>query len=252
MRRRSATDAARREPPLDRIGLDRARSGRPSAASRRGSSTARTSAAASRRRRAARIASSDAGQRRRAARAWTSTLPSAVASTGPATTGSPARVGGELAEQLVLRAAADDVDDVDLRARRARPPRWTVRGVGGGERVEDAARDLGRRSCRADRRPPAMRSGMSPGGMNAGSSTSMRGPPAGRAGGGGEERVEVVACRHVAQALLEQPQPADVAQEAGAAVDAALVGEVGGAGLGGERPVPASSRPTSDHVPLAT
>ena len=43
--------------------------------------------------------------------------------------------------------------------------------------------------------------------------------------GRGEEGVEVVALP-LAHALLEQPQPADVAEEAGAAVDADLVGEV--------------------------
>ena len=47
-----------------------------------------------------------------AARAWTSTLPSAVASSGPAITGNRAQIGGELAQQLVAHAAADDVQHI--------------------------------------------------------------------------------------------------------------------------------------------
>ena len=93
---------------------------------------------------------------------------------------------------------------------------------------------LGRRRRAGRPAAAAIRSGMPPGGMKAGSSTSMRGPPAGqprrprRGGRRGRPRC------HVAQALLEQPEPADVAQEAGAAVDADLVGEVGRAGRLGE------------------
>lgn len=45
------------------------------------------------------------------ARAWISPLPSAVASTGPAITGS-ACVGGQLAQQSVAGATADDVHDI--------------------------------------------------------------------------------------------------------------------------------------------
>ena len=40
-------------------------------------------------------------------------FPSAVASTGPASTGTPRRVGGKLAEERVLRPSADDVDRPD-------------------------------------------------------------------------------------------------------------------------------------------
>ena len=94
----------------------------------------------------------------------------------------------------------------------------------------------------------AIRSGMPPGGMKAGSSTSTAGPPAG-SGGGGEEQLVEVAALPLAQALLEEPQPADVAEEPGAAVDAELVGEVGEpGGLGEDRGVELEA----DERPRAT
>ena len=76
------------------------------------------------------------------ARACTSTLPSAVASTGPASTRQPGAVGRALAEQLVQRAAADDVDRAHVDAADAS---GLVRGVGERlrERSDDAARVLG-------------------------------------------------------------------------------------------------------------
>ena len=127
MRRRSATDAARASRRSTRsvsIALeadDRAQG------VERASRRARTSAAGV----TAAMPAADRLERVRAARRGRgpgrATLPSAVASTGPATTGQPGGVGGELAQQLVLRAAADDVDDVDRRGRRASAAWRTVR-----------------------------------------------------------------------------------------------------------------------------
>ena len=72
------------------------------------------SARARTRRRRARAATRGRRPANPCARACTSTLPIAVASTGPASTGSPDAVGGQLAQQLVERSAADDVDRVDI------------------------------------------------------------------------------------------------------------------------------------------
>ena len=90
-------------------------------------------------------------------------------------------VGDELAEQGVLGAAADDVDDVDPAA--GQPLR--VLDPGGerdGEAVQDAADDLA--GAGGDRWPvarqaSAIRAGMSPGARNSGASGSNTGPPAG-------------------------------------------------------------------------
>ena len=49
-----------------------------------------------------------------AARPWISTLPTAVASTGPANTAPTRTVRRQLAEQRVLASATDNVDGVDL------------------------------------------------------------------------------------------------------------------------------------------
>ena len=123
------------------------------------------------------------------------TLPRAVASTGPAITGQPGRVGGELAEQLVLRPAADDVDHVDRRARQV-GGRLDGAGVGGGERVEDAAHGLGRESAARARPPSAIRSGMPPGGMKAGRRRRSSGRRPGSAAAAASEVVEVVPRAH--------------------------------------------------------
>ena len=101
------------------------------------------------------------------ARAWTRMLPSAVASTGPATTGSAAGVGGQLAQQRVPRAAADEVDDLDRPRPVSRAASRDRPRVRGGEAVEDAAHE--RRAGPAGPARPvashasAIRAGMSPG-----------------------------------------------------------------------------------------
>ena len=92
--RASATADGRRE-ALPRLAASRRRP-----AARR--SSARTSA-----RTTSRASSSDASSP--SAIACTSRLPSSVASSGPASTGRPAALAVHAAEQLVARAAADDV-----------------------------------------------------------------------------------------------------------------------------------------------
>ena len=143
------------------------------------------------------------------------------------------RVGGELAEELVLRTAADDVEHVDARAGEQRQP-----GGPFGRRRRRASRGCSAPSLAgraAVRRAAAIRSGMPPGGMKAGSSTSI-GRAADRHGSSGEEELVEVAAMPFAKALLEEPQPADVAEEPGAPVDPELVGEVGDpSGLGEHR-----------------
>ena len=140
-------------------------------------------------------------------------------------------VGGELAQQRVLRPAADDVDDLDRPARQAG---GVVDGAGvrRGEAVEDAAHERGRpagAAGRPRRRHAAIRAGMSPGARNDGSSGSNTGPPARQRGGGLEQRLERLRRARPLprpQRLLEQPQAGDVAEEPDRAVDPALVGEV--------------------------
>ena len=163
----------------------------------------------------------------------------------------PAGVGGQLAEQLVARAAADQVDDLD-------------RSAGQPRRVADGPAEGARRGCRGctgrapaawpgsrwsrRRQAAAIRAGMSPGGRNDGSSGSMTGPPA-----GSSPAATSSAGRSLGAALelpgperlLEQPQAHDVAQVADPAVDAALVGEVRRAGSPRSATGASSSTPTS-------
>ena len=83
----------------------------------------------------------------------------------------------------------------------------------------------------------AIRAGMSPGGRNDGSSGSMTGPPGWQLAGGGEQRRQVLGRALELprpERLLEQPQAHHVAKVADAAVDAALVREVGRAALLGQ------------------
>jgi len=98
-----------------------------------------------------------------------------VASAGPATTGRPRGIGGELAEQMVVGAAADEVHHIDVLSGQGtgvvdRAP------VGEGQAVENAADERGGSlgqwlaTLSAGAGYPR---GMSPGGRNAGSSTSM-------------------------------------------------------------------------------
>ena len=192
------------------------------------------------------------------ARAWTRTLPSAVASTGPASDRQPAGVGGQLAQQRVARAAADEVDDLDRAARtggprrgpRGRRPRrgcrgcsgpapaavagagWSEPAAGGGDprrHVAGRQERPGRPGRRPGRPAAARPAAMSSAGRSSGVPVELPGP----------------------ERLLEQPQAHDVAQVADPAVDAALVGEVGQRGSPRSGPGASSSTPTSDHVPQA-
>ena len=86
------------------------------------------------------------------ARAWTSTLPSAAASTGPASTGRPQASAVSWQSSVVAGAAADDVHDVDARGRPAGRRCGRCAPVGEGEAVEDAAGDLAGRLRAAARR----------------------------------------------------------------------------------------------------
>ena len=175
--------------------------------------------------------------RRPTARACTRTLPSAAASTGPASTGQAAGVGGQLAQQLVAGAAADEVHDVDRAGRRAAARRGRC-AVGQRQAVEDAPDRLAPGSAAAAARSAGRRrrscAGMSPGwqeGRVVG--VDERTSSAGTAAASWSSRSRSAAGAALlprAQRLLQQPQAHDVAQVADRAVDAQLVGEVGRAG----------------------
>ena len=145
---------------------------------------------------------------------------------------SAAGVSDQLAQQLVLRSAADNMEQFDWDVRTAaRPRRFRSRtpwrgcpGCTGPPRPDasgTAARFRGRRagSGRACRRETGT---WDPSGSNGG-------PPAGSAAGLGEHLVEVdVPALQFpgAHGLRQQPQPHDVPQVPDGAVDAAFVGEV--------------------------
>ena len=193
-------------------------------------SAARRSSARTRRARPRAPPASDASSP--SAIAWTSRLPSSVASSGPASTGSPA-------------AAAVQRQSSSLRA--PPPTTWisagaapvtvastsTVSCVLQREALEDAADDraglvrLGL-AGRA-RRTRAIRAGMSPGVANARVVRVDERPQRRRVLRERDELVEgVVAAleRPGAPALVQEPEPGDVAQQPERAADAALVGQV--------------------------
>ena len=169
-----------------------------------------------------------------AARAWTSTLPSAVASTGPASTAARA-VGGQLAEQRVLAAATDDVHGLILLTAELLGVVDASR-VRLGQALEDAAGELGRRSS-GPASPPVDA-------QSARSGSACR-PAAADSGAFGVERRHRCVDRRgrLASSVgsstvcpsrcqvridsLQQPHAHHVAQVADPAVDPALVGEVG-------------------------
>ena len=169
------------------------------------------------------------------ARACTSTLPSAVASTGPASTGSPSRSASRPAQEGVLGSAADDVHAA-----------YVAAGQGGGsfDRGGEARREAGHDA--AHQRHPAIRQ-----------SYVVLAAPVGDPGRHVARRDEPCVLHvehhlrsHVGRRQVEQPRqvigtprPQGFRQKPGAhhvgeepdpAVDAALVGEVGGAGLVGD------------------
>ncbi len=166
------------------------------------------------------------GRRRRRGRAWASTLPRAVASTGPATTGRPlASAVSRHSRSLRLPPPTRCTTSISTAERAAacrnvtRCARAGCPGCSGRSPRGHVLGNPRRRQC------AAMRDGMSPGGRNSGSSGSIseRRPgtsaaSASRAGRSGFPSP---------QRLLEQPQAHHVAQVADGPVDSALVGEVG-------------------------
>ena len=178
----------------------------------------------------ARMASSESGTAP-GARAWTSTLPRAVASTGPATTSRP--VASAVSWQSSSFCEPPPTTWMTSTSAPASSAAWSDgAGVAGGQRVEDAAhrrrrlhprctgrgRDPRRHVARRDER------GVVDVDRRSSADRRRRPRPAGRRG----RRAPLP------QALLEQPEPADVAEEPGAAVDAELVGEVRRPGRFGE------------------
>ncbi len=158
----------------------------------------------------------------------------------------PAGVGGELAEQRVAGAAADEVDDVDRapgQARRVarRSARYAGARLSRMHRTS-AGRDRRRRAGRPRGRRPRSAPACRPAAGTTGSSGSMTRTAGRQLAGGGEQRRRGRSRRPVAlpgpHRLLQQPQAHHVAQVADRAVDAALVGEVRrAAGLGQDRRV---------------
>ena len=170
------------------------------------------------------------------ARAWTRTLPSAAASTGPASTGRP-QASAVSWHSSSLRAppptrctTSTCRPDSSLRLADGAP-------VGQRQAVQDAPDRLGRRLRHGLPGPPA---GVGdPGGHVAraagrpGRRGRRRRRSAGTARRLAQQRSSGTATPSSAQVrrrLLQQPQAHDVAQVADGAVDAQLVGEVGRAG----------------------
>ncbi len=174
-----------------------------------------------------------------------------VASTGPASTGSRRRRRSAGRAASLCDAAADDVHHLDC-CDRTGPARSTHRApVGERQAVEDAPdhrRRLSGTGWPAARQAAAIRAGMSPGGRKPG----RRGRSTERSAGSAAGRQQRAAGRRQARrsqsrsALLQQPQPHHVAQVPDRAVDAGLVGEVGGpALLGQHRRVQLDARPAT-------
>ena len=188
------------------------------------------------------------------ARACTSTLPSGRRLDRPGQNRQPGPIGGELAQQLVLRSAADDVDDA---TRLAGEPLRRLQRLGErfGQTFDDAAHELGAASsgpgCRALHTIRAIRAGMSPGARKRSSLASKIGCPAVTSARPRSKlgRSTAFAVRlPLRTRLAQQPEPHHVVQIAHPAVDAALVGEVREAARLGEHGR-SSSTPTSPQVP---
>ena len=141
------------------------------------------------------------------------------------------RVGGGLAEQGVLGATADQVDDVDHATGQLGPPADAV-GVGPGQGVDHTAHRLGRTHRGGE--TGAHRAGGDALGHRARSQERGIVHVDQRAAGGqarrlAEQPVQVVLLAPLGpstQRLLQQPEAAGVAQEADPVVHPELVGEV--------------------------
>ena len=170
-----------------------------------------------------------------AARPWTSTLPRAVASTGPATTGRPVRSARAWQRRAFWLPP---------------PTTWTCRTVRP-DSVAAVASASAYAAARLSTMERTRRGGVgrrgdvvlgAPRGDAAGHVARRHearvldvedGDRSGDVGGGREQRAEVVATPRP-QGLAEQPGAHHVGEEADGAVDAALVGEVGRARRLGE------------------
>ena len=187
------------------------------------------------------------------ARAWTSALPSAVASTGPAITGRPQASAVSWHSSCVAHPAADHVDDVD------RPPGQLLRLVIAGGRPRPGCPGCsgpprpGRsgRLPRPGRRP--RRTGRAcPRGQEhrvVGVDHEVSGGSPGRLG----QQLAELTARPAApgpQRLLQQPQAHHVAQVADPCRrrPASLV-KLAARGWPRSAPARSSSSPTSDQVP---
>ena len=176
-------------------------------------------------------------------RAWIRTLPIAVASTGPAITGTPTRSATSWHSKPVLGAPADDVHGFRRRAGEQRGSLDTV-GEGGSEALDDGSRGFGHcgRSIQTPRVVPRGDAAWHVSGSLEGGVVGVEDLGRGRARGGLlEEFGEVdagAAALPVSDRFTKQPEAHDVAQEAYSSVCADLIGEVGRPGrLGQHRSV---------------
>ena len=181
-----------------------------------------------------RSASRSPSTRARRTRAWTSTLPSAVASTGPATTGRPQRSAIAWQSSVFWRSAADHVHGAGRRRPDSVARLLDRAGERRGQALEDAAHELrpaGRRGEVVLGAPGRDPGGMSPGGRNRGSCTSKTGTgPVRRrrlASRAGEVGRPARRAPSAAGSRRAATVPITLVRNRIRAVDAALVGEVG-------------------------
>ena len=164
-------------------------------------------------------------------------------------------VGGPRAEQLVPRAAPDDVEHRELRAGRARDEVDRLR-VLEREALEDAPDErtgIGRLRLAGSRaESPRSRSGMSPGAAKPGSFGSMsetkREPPA-RARPARRSECSVPSAAQFRRHSCEEPQARDVAKHPEGPLHATLVASGSPQTSASSISGPSVSTPTSDHVP---
>ena len=188
-------------------------------------------------------------------RAWTSTLPTAVASTGPATTGS-SHASAVSWQSSVFRAPPPTIARRRSTDPTGAPPHATARayaapgcrGCSGPSRPDVGHRTVGPSTGLLDPAPACH-----PAAGRPASSGSIDGPPGGSAAAAPRTRQDPPACPRAPMSrmrLLEQPETHDVAQVADPPVRrrASFVNSSTRLVLGQDRRARAR-RPTSDHVP---